>query len=156
MTQPTTKSVYTLDELYISPFTGQRTYDNEGRVKYIPIERNLTPTGCKAVDEMIQYLARGAGHDGLRYRYGMTVTNLNGIFLLLTGMGAVEFCTQYSLRLADDLLRYTGMTVDEVARRCGIGSRSTLYSTMQQRLKCSPTERRHQLREARDKGRYRI
>lgn len=38
------KPQWTLDEVYISPFTARRRYDEEGIAHYDTVERNLKPT----------------------------------------------------------------------------------------------------------------
>ena len=35
----------TIDDIYISPFTARRVYDEEGIVHWEPIERNVHSTG---------------------------------------------------------------------------------------------------------------
>ena len=42
------KDFHTLDDLYISPFTSVRYYDDNGQPRYRPLERNLYPTGIYA------------------------------------------------------------------------------------------------------------
>ena len=45
--------------LYISPFSLVRTYDTEGVPSYVPLERNLAPTGVKLLDDFLVFLMKG-------------------------------------------------------------------------------------------------
>jgi len=75
---------------------------------------------------------------------------------LLFGMEAREFRRAYMFRLADDLLRYTSMKVDEVARRVGAGSAANLCQLYRDNLRTTPDRRRRALRQARDEDRFRV
>jgi len=44
------KPQWTLDEVYISPFTARRRYDEEGVMHYDAVERNTAPTGVEVAD----------------------------------------------------------------------------------------------------------
>jgi hypothetical protein len=46
---------FSLDELYISPFSAKRYYDLDTcQAHYRPVERNLAPTGVKLMDRFLQ------------------------------------------------------------------------------------------------------
>lgn len=53
------KRLMTLDNLYISPFTKVRRYDDNGLPVYTTFERNLHPTGIYAADPLLQSLTNG-------------------------------------------------------------------------------------------------
>ena len=53
------KPQWTLDEVYISPFTARRRYDEEGVMHYDAIERNLHPTGVEVMDHYLRRLSEG-------------------------------------------------------------------------------------------------
>lgn len=144
----------TLDELYISPFSRKRVYNEQGTMSYVPIERNLRPTGVEVIDSMLQSLASGMPYRQLGRQMGLSTADLTGLFRTLTGLSAPNFCLQYSLRLADDLLRYTDMELDEIARRSGFGTAVNLFYTFRREYDCAPGERRHALRRKGDVGRF--
>jgi len=149
---------YKFEDLYISPLTHKRTADADGNIIYVPIEpaRNMTPTGIKVMDDFIQHLARGE-FDVMKFckQYNARTSDLDGMVFLLTGMSYQAFRTKWQIHTADLLLRYTDMGVAEVARRCGMGSRTNMYFIYERELDTSPTERRHALRQQGDVGRYR-
>lgn len=151
------KPQYMLDDLYISPFTHELSTDEVGRRGYLPMEKNMTPTGIKVMDEYLLSLHKGMT-DITTFcdRYGAKTADLDGMVFLLTGMGNLQFRACWMVRCADDLLRYTDMEVAEVARRCGAGSRGNLYFIYERDLNCSPTDRREALRRDGDLGRYKI
>jgi len=94
------KPQWTLDEVYISPFTARRRYDEEGVMHYDAVERNTAPTGVEVMDHYLRRLSEGKD------------------VVILTGMKGQDFRMAYQLRLADDLLRYTDLPLAEVARLC--------------------------------------
>lgn len=53
------KPQWTLGELYISPFTARRRFDEEGVMQYDPVERNLKPTGVEVMDHYLRRLTEG-------------------------------------------------------------------------------------------------
>lgn len=148
---------FKLDNLYITPFTHQRRYSEDGRVSYVPIERNLKPTGIRIMDDFLRSLTTGHAYvAAFCKRYGARTSDIDSIIFLFTGMRGVDFRQAYQLRLADDLLRYTSLPVADVAKRSGFGSRINLYFSYQRDLKTTPSNRREKLREQGDKDMYKI
>ena len=64
----------------------------------------------------------------------------------LTVMRGEDFRLTYQMRMADDLMRYTRMTLAEVARRSGIGSPLNLNQLYRREDNSTSNERR-QLRQ---------
>ena len=151
------KPQFTIDELYISPFTHRRRYSEEGRITYVPVERNLQPTGINVLDEFLRNLSRGQSDiAAFCNRYGARTGDLDSLLFLLTGMKGFDFRQAIQLRMADELLRYTSLPVVDVARLSGFGSRTNLYFAYKRDLNTSPTERREQLQKQGDEGLYKI
>ena len=147
----------TIEEIYISPFTARRVYDEEGRLHWIPLERNLSPTGERHVDAFIQ--AFSEGHSDPKWiaaRLGCRREDIWGFVRALTGMDMREFRHAYGFRLADDLLRYTSMSVDEIARRTGFHSASLLCQQFLKYRHFTPDARRQAIRQDRDEDRFRV
>ena len=44
---------YCFDELYFTPFTECRKFDDEGNAYYVPIEKNTRPTGISACSTIL-------------------------------------------------------------------------------------------------------
>ncbi|WP_165156323.1 hypothetical protein [Parabacteroides sp. ZJ-118] len=141
------KPQFTLDDLYISPLAFRRRYTDEGVVEYIPVERELSPSGVEVMDAYVRRLTAGESDLGKFCEgYGARTGDMDSLCFLLTGMSGAEFRLRYMGRLADDLLRYTSLTLDEVARRSGHGTRVNLFLAYKRDHGISPLERRHQLR----------
>jgi len=148
---------WTVDDLYISPFTAKRRYDEEGEPHYEPIARNLNPTGVKVMDHYLQRLTEGK--DVLKDFcpiYGLRTEDMDSLIYILTGMKGEDFRTAYQLRMADDLLRYTDLPIKDVARRSGLGSHSNFCVFIRRNRAQSPTQRRMILQQKHDAGRYKL
>lgn len=151
------KPQYTFDDLYISPFTQKRRYDEEGRWRYVPIERHTAPTGIHVMDDFLRYLADGQSDmQVFADRHGLKTEEVGVLVFILTGIKGVRFRQLYQIRLVDELLRYTDMTPAQVALRSGLGSQNNMYLALRREYNMSATERRAFLRKAGDAGRYRL
>ena len=151
------KQFLTLDDLYISPFTHVRRYDDNGQPIYTPLERKLHPTGLYAADLLLQSLTNGTTNlAAIARRLGCSGRDLSGLVRCLTGQPSDDFRNQYRQRLVDDLLRFTSLSLAEVALRSGIGSERNLYSFCRRHHGCTPSDRRNQIRKVGDEGRFEI
>lgn len=151
------KAQFSFDELYISPFTHELIVDEYGRKEYKPLTKNFTPTGVNVLDAYIQALySRNLNVSEFCARYEATTAELAGLIYLLTGISNIDFRNRWILRNAENLLRYTDMSITEVARRSGAGTRNNLYFIYEREMNCSPTTRREQLRKDGDLGRFKI
>lgn len=147
----------TIDDIYISPFTGQRTYNTEGQMSWIPMERNMHPTGNPRLDYIAQLLAEGVTDlDKLAARLGCKRQHLNGWAYAMFGMNAVKLRHQYICRLADDLMRYTSLSLEQIARRTGCYSASTFCQLYIKQRHVKPVAHRKAIRQPRDEGRFRV
>lgn len=148
---------YTLDKLYISPFTRRKRWDEDGRWQYVSIERNMSPTGINVMDDYLRYLATG-GNDMQAFadRYGLKREEVGAMVFILTGIKGVRFRQLYQMRLVDDLLRYTDMDPVDVARLSGLGSKNNMYLALRREYNMNIGERRNFLRKESDLGRFAI
>lgn len=149
---------FTLDELYISPFTARRQFSDDGEASYVPLERRGAHTGIRVFDDYLNYLARGGSDDMQVFadRHGLRREDVESLVFVLTGMRGIVFRSAFQVRMADDLLRYTDMMMPEVAQRSGIGSANNLYLTYKREFGVAPGVRREQLRQKGDVGRFRL
>ena len=151
------KRFLTLDDLYIPPFTSIRYFDNTGTAKYSTLERNLHPTGIYALDLLLQSLTNGGiTFIAIARRLGCSGRDVSGLIRCLTGMPSDDFRNQYRMLVIDDLLRYTSLSLADVAKRSGLGSERNLYAFCKKHYGCTPADRRIQIRCAGDEGRYRL
>lgn len=151
------KPQYQLDDLFISPFTQKRRFDEEGHWRYVPIERHTAPTGVHVMDDYLRYLAEGhSDMQAFADRHGLKTEEVAALVFILTGLKGERFRQLFQIRLVDELLRYTDMTPAEVARRSGLGSQNNLYFSLRREYNMSATERRAFLRKEGDAGRYKL
>lgn len=147
---------FTFEQLYISPFTQKRRYTEDGRVFYDPIERK-TLTGIRIFDAYILYLASGNSDlQAFANLHGLRRDDIDSMVFILTGMRGVDFRLKYQMRMADELLRYTELSVAEVAQRSGIGSPNNLYLAYKRDHNLAPGYRRRAIRQPGDVGRYKL
>ena len=145
----------TLDDLYISPFTSLRYYDDNGQPRYRPLERNLYPTGIYAADLLLQSLT--LGHSSMSshaIRLGCSSRDISGLIRCLTGQPSDHFRTEYRKRLVTDLLRFTNLSLPEVAARSGIGRKRNLHLFTNLHFGCTPEDLRQRIRKVGDEGRF--
>lgn len=159
------KPQFTFDELYRSPLREERTYEVVGGgseepqtvVKYVA--RNMPEfrtTGIQVMDEFISYLAEGHSDiSAFCEERGLRYNDIDSLVFVLTGMRGVDFRMRYQLRITDDLLRYTSLSPEEVARRSGIGSTVNLFKMTKREYGEAPVEHRKHIRQPGDEGRYR-
>ena len=150
---------FALDGLYRLPFREVREFDPEtGEARYSRIEREPARSGVRMMDELLAWLDAGAPGTVQQFceARGLGYADLSGLVFCLTGMSGEDFRLTYQMRMADDLMRYTRMRLDEVARRSGIGSPLNLNQSYQREYAMPPGERRRLLRKKGDVGRYRL
>ncbi len=145
----------TVDDLYISPFIARRVYNEDGVMTWVPMERNVNPTGTPVMDFIARSMAEGRGDlDWLAAQLGCTREDLLGWYRTMTGMSAREFRHAYMFRIADELLRYTSLSIDEIARRTGFHCASLLSQQYKKYRRQTAVQVRRSLRQPRDEDRY--
>ena len=144
-------------DIYISPLRQKRHYAEDGYVSYVEMNRNTSPTGIRIFDAYLNYLTDG-GSDLQEFaeRHGLRRDDIDSLVFVLTGMRGVDFRMKYQVLMADQLLRFTDMTVAEVSRRAGFGSANNLYLTYKREFNIAPGYRRPMLRQEGDVGRYKL
>lgn len=143
------------EQVYITPFAQRRITNDAGQAEYVATERNLTPTGVWVVDECLRAFAAGKDPGATACRsYGLTMEMLSTVFFALTGRTYHEVRDAYMMRMADELLRYTDLTMGEVARRAGFSTQPFFTRVMIRTYGTTPTQRRRALRREGDRGRY--
>lgn len=148
---------FRLDDVYITPLRQRRRYSEDGYVSYVEVERRTEPTGIRMFDAYLQYLTRG-GSDMQAFadRHGLKREDIDSLVFVLTGQRGVDFRMAYQVRMADELLRYTDLSIAEVSKRAGFGSANNLYLTYKREFNLAPGYRRAQLRKEGDVGRYKL
>ena len=153
---------FTLDDLYRSPFGRQRALDPvSGTIIYTDIERTEQDqeqkTGIELLDLYIDMLNSYSVYSCTAFAlaHGVPVRCFSSFIFALTGLSAIDFQHAYMMRKADDLLRYTWLSASDVACYCG-WTPVTLCRIFRKKYKQTPTERRWDLRDVGDCGRYAI
>ena len=151
---------WTVNDLYISPFTAKRRYDEEGEAHYEPIARNLNPTGVKVKwDHYLRRLTGGQGRaEGVLCPiYGLRTADLDSLIYILTGMKGETSAPPTGYGWPTTCLRYTDLPIKEVARRSGLGSHSNFCVFIRRNHAHSrPPQRRMILQQKHDAGRYKL
>ena len=151
------KPQFTVDQLYIPPFRQRKRYDEDGRWQYVPVEQPAAPTGINVMDDYLHYLAAGQSDmQAFADRHGLKTEEVGAMVFILTGIKSQRFRQLYQMRLADDLLRYTDLPFDAVARRSGLGSPNNMYLALRREYDMSATERRQFLRRESDARGFRL
>ena len=148
---------HTLEELYISPFTKARRFDDNGQPYYVALTRDLNPTGIYAADMLLRSFTNGyPSLSDVAGQLGCDGRDLSGLLRCLTGMPSEEFRTAYRKRIVSELLRYTSLPLAEIAARSCIGSTRNLSFFCNQHFRCTPNELRRRLRQQGDEGRFAV
>jgi AraC-like DNA-binding protein len=148
---------FKFDDVFITPLRLRRHYADDGTVSYTEFERKMAPTGIRIFDAYLHYLTDGNSDlQVFADRHGLRVDDIDSLVFVLTGMRGVDFRQKYQVRIANQLLRYTDMTVAEVAKRSGIGSANNLYLTYKREYNLAPGYRRQRIRQPGDLGRFKL
>ena len=152
-----TQPQFKFEQLYISPFRQRKRYDEDGRWKYVDMERQTAPTGLHIMDDFLNYLTAGQSDmQAFADRHGLKTEEIGALVFILTGIKGMRFRQLYQIRMCDELLRYTDLPYDEVARRSGLGSPNNMYLALRREYNMSASERRMFLRKDGDLGRFRL
>lgn len=146
---------YRVEDFYIPPFKQQRVFAPNGTFSYVALEEKHVRTGLDLFDRYIRYLASGGmSTSDFARKFGAKAEDFSSVVFLLTGMHLADFRFAYQVRMADELLRYTDMPLDEVARRSGFGTQLNLYYGIKRQFDTSPGRHRRFARGTYDLGRY--
>ena len=78
------------------------------------------------------------------------------MIFVLTGMRGIDFRKKYQVWMAGQLLRWSDMSIAEVAKRSGLGSPNNLYLTFKREYNLAPGYRRKAIRKPGDVGKYKL
>ena len=147
---------FTFEDLFIFPFSEKRVYEPDGSYHYVPYEQNTSPTGIHIFDDYLRSI--GTSDFNLCSfcdSHGINTRDLEGVTFMLTGMGSRTFRNKWKLQTAFSLLRYTDMTIAEVAKESGFGNTMSMHHVLHHAKLSSATVLRYQMRKEHDVGRYR-
>lgn len=148
---------FSLDKLYASPFAYERKYRPDGSIYWEKVTDSIPATGIDALDDFLRYLRAGNRTvKGIASLMGITATDLNAFLKILTGQYASEFIRLYMVRYAQQMLQYTDLNVDDIAKHCGFSSNSNLTQSFTPIAGVAPKIYRRQHQSKLDKGRFRI
>ena len=148
---------YTLENLYFTAFNECRKFDEEGNVYYVPIEKNTHPTGVHVFDNFLNYLSAGNNNvPAFCKREGFSVKAFSHFCEVLTGMKVTTLKMKWVERTVLDLLRYSNLTIKEVAERSGVGSHFNLNRVCKKLSGYSAWNYRFYTQEEGEAGKYRI
>lgn len=148
-------TMFDFERLYWSPFTRLRGFDEERWVTvWQEYDGRPKPTTIPVIDSVVERLHEGRAAADVAAEYGITPADLSTVLRVLTGMTMQKLEHTWRLRMVDELLRYTQMQIDEIARRCGYSSATSLSRYLAQHTGQSPTVRRRVLRKQGDLGKF--
>jgi len=148
---------YSFDELYFTPFTECRKFDDEGNAYYAPIEKNTRPTGICVLDDFMNFLNDGNSSVAVFCRRkGISIAAFSGLCEVLTGMKAIPFKMKWTAQTLLDLLRYTNLSLSEAGERSGVGAWSNMHKVCKEASGYTPREYRWFERNDFDLGKYRL
>ncbi len=148
---------FKFDDLYITIFNEKRVYMPDGRTYYVPLKKNLTPTGIEVFDEFLQLLADGDQNTAYFCKIrGMRQSDLNALCFVLTGLEARVFRTRWLTYRIYELLRFTDMEIRKVAKVSGAGSGVNLCFACKRDFDDPPYLVRYIHSIGNDVGRYRL
>lgn len=148
---------FNLEKLYASPFTYERKYRPDGSIYWEKLTDPNPTTGIDALDDFLRYLRSGYRTvKSIASLIGVTPPELNAFVKILTGQNASEFIRLYLVHQAQLMLKYTDLTVDEIAQHCSFSSNSNLTQSFIPVVGVSPKIYRYQHQGPLDRGRFRI
>ncbi|MDR0989406.1 MAG: AraC family transcriptional regulator [Prevotellaceae bacterium] len=135
-------------------FRQERKYTAEGTAYFVPINQEIPSSGIQALDRLVGEVHAGRNLTEIAPKMGVTIEGLSGFIRLLTGMNGHDFVKAYRLEMAVRLLRYTRMSVGQVAQQCGYTQRNSLINAFQRAFHDTPSHYRQSIRAKGDVGRY--
>jgi len=155
MENPNFKPMFTLERLYWPPFTRRRGFDEDRWVTvWKPYDARPQSTGIPLIESVVTRLHDGKDATEVAVEYGISEDELATVLRVFTGMKTLELQRRWRLRMADDLLRYTSLRMDEVAKRCGYYSGSSMSRSILKYTGQKPTRRRIALRQQGDVNKF--
>lgn len=149
------KPKYSLEMLYVSPFTKKLGFDEkELKTIYVPLEQKRLRTGLDVVDLVVDKLVAGQDPSVLAWQLGMTPAALSTTLRTLTGLTLVELRTRWRMKMANDLLRYTELPLQEVMSRIGYTSAQSFSRMFRKAYGAAPVEYRNRCRAQSEIGKY--
>lgn len=148
---------FTLEQLYASPFTSERKFRPDGSIYWEELTDTIPITGIDALDEFLRLVR--AGNRTVKViasLMGLSTIELNAFLKILTGHSPSEFIRFFMFRQAQQLLQYTDLTIDDIAKRCGYRNNANLTQSFTPVAGVTPSIYRRQHQRKLDRGRFRI
>ena len=142
------KPQFSFDDLYVSPFTKRRGF-NESTLRnvWVPLPDSRRHTGVNILDAVVDKLIQGQDAKWIARDYGLTTAQLSTVVLALTGMKLQELDSKWRIRRCSELLRYTNLSIPEVMSRCGFRSKPSFSRFVRDNLGVAPRRYRTVIRQ---------
>lgn len=155
MNETNFKPQFSFDDLYVSPFTKRRGFDEATlRNVWVPLPDSRRRTGVNILDAVVDKLIQGQEAKWIARDYGLTGAQLSTVVLALTGMRLQELDSKWRVRRCGELLRYTNLSVPEVMRRCGFTSKTSFSRFVRDKFGVAPKRFRTRLRKSGELNMY--
>ena len=125
-----------LEKIYVTPLVPQE----DGTYRCLSFDEmqqvTMPQTGCALMDAVARTLATVPCRKGIEVADHLDVDlrKLSGAVDLYFGIGLNELVIAYRTCLASELVRLTQLSPEEVAKRCGLASTSTLMHLIKSQL----------------------
>ena len=148
---------FNVEKLYVTPFIYERKFHPDGRSYLEEITVEIPATGIDVLDDFLRHVRAGnRSVQNIASQIGVAAVELNAFIKVLTGQTISEFIRLYMLHHAQQLLKYTDLSVDEIAHHCGFVNNSNLTQSFTPIVGMPPREYRYQNQSRLDKGRFRL
>ncbi len=117
----------TLDDVYVTVLTGRMETNEEGWQKVVATDRSQRMTDSIIMNAVVKAIRETSYRraDQIADVLQVDETELTHAVHLLTGISLQDFIHQYRHRQAVEYLKYTSLSFEEIAKRCGFLSTNT-------------------------------
>lgn len=137
----------TLDEVYISPLKRRRIRREDGSEIMIDVPHDIRPSGSMIMDAVVDVAFRKRRFQVRQIAYALDVDpgRLAGAIHILVGMPMLDFLNAFRLRMAQEYLACTNLTLQQIAERCDWYEHSAFSHAFAKQYGTSPSayRRRH-------------
>ena len=128
-----------IDEVYISPLKRRRVRREDGSEIMEEVPHAIRPSGSMIMDAVVQILffRRIFQINNIARILGVDPVKLAGAMQILTGMPMLDFLNIFRLRLVQEYLACTDLSLSQIAACCDFSSQS-LSHVFTKEIGCSP------------------
>lgn len=136
------------EDVYISILKRKRIFQEDGWERMEEVPQALRPSGCLVLDAVVECLAKKKIYSdrAVAAALKVPVRDLTAVLRVLTGYTTQGFINAYRLLAAEEYLRCTALSLEEIVARLGWSSRYTFSLLFRKRFGISPVSYRRRKR----------